>query len=212
MALPPTIPTSFVPPSSSGPRRFTSDYTGAFGFFGYGVFVLVIILSIGVFSYDKVLDAQLKAATDNIAQAEKRINSDTVHDYVELRNRLDSGRVLLQNHIALSDFTGVINMDLPTTVRFTSMHLAVTDTQKVTFDANGTAASFNALASLSKKIGELGHVKDAVFSNIAINKDSKAGPSVTFSVMGSVEPDYTKFKALPLQVATTTGPTATTTP
>lgn len=210
MALPPTIPTSFVPRSSSGPRRFTADYSGAFGFFCYGVFVVVMVLSVGVFSYDRILKAQLNTAETSLAKAQQRINSETVRGYVQLRNRLESGKSLLENHVALSGFTGIINLDLPTTVRFTSMHLGVTDSKKVKFEASGNAASFNSLAALSKKMGDEGHVRDVVFSNIGIGlvKDS-VKTNVSFGVTGVVDPPLAEFKATDLEEGATPPQTET---
>src|SRR3990167_8198000 len=55
MALPPTVPTSFVPrPAASSVTR-RSNFTGAFAFFGYGVLTIVIALAIGAFIYSQIL-------------------------------------------------------------------------------------------------------------------------------------------------------------
>ncbi|MDB5244425.1 MAG: hypothetical protein JWN18_295 [Parcubacteria group bacterium] len=213
MALPPNIPTSFVPASSSAPKKFNSDYTGAFGFFAYGVFVLVMIMAIGVFSYKKILKAQLIAKDNELAEAQAKISPETVQTYVDLRNRLIAGKTLLQNHIALTGFLSVIGTDLPSSVRFGTLHLVAHSPQKVTLEADGSAANFNSLAVLSAKIGEAGHVKDAIFSRIGISTGKKDG-AVSFSLSAVLDPSLVVFKDVAAATALPVTPVSasTTTP
>ena len=184
--MPPTIPTSFVPQSSSAaPRRPSTDFTGAFGFFAYFVFVIVFALALGVFFYARVLAGDQSAKDAALAKVESNIDSTTIDSFVRLSNRLSSSRTLLANHIAFSGFFSLLGTIMPATVRFTSLHLYVQDDGTVKINGTGVAKSFNALAFASTAFANDGHIKDAIFSNIAVNpKDS----SVSFDLSATLDP------------------------
>jgi hypothetical protein len=173
-------------------RRARTDFTGAFGFFAYGVFVVVMALAIGVFAYDRILATQLSGKDAALKAAQDKINPATVESFVQLRDRLSFGTTLLANHVALSSFFATVGADLPTTVRFSSLHLSVDDAKKITLDGVGTAATFNALADLSTQFSVRGHIKDAIFSNITINSKDN---SVSFSLSATIDPSTVVFSA-----------------
>lgn len=198
MDLPRTIPTSFVPkPASVAARRFHSDFTGAFSFFSYVILGIVFALAISVFFYGRILSATKASKDAQLMQAEATIDSATVRGFVQLRNRLSSGAKLLDNHVAFSNFFALIETILPTPTRFNSMHLTVTGAntgvKKISFEGVGVAKSFNALAVASGAFATEGRIKDAIFSNIVVNKDN----SVSFTLSASLDPTLVVFAPPP---------------
>jgi hypothetical protein len=206
MALPPTIPTSFVPYSASAQsRRFRADYSGAFAFLGYGVFVIAIGLSIGVFLYGRILVATQTSKDAQLATAEAGVDQATVESFLELHNRLSSGQTLLANHPAFSGFFTLLQSLMPSTTRFTSLHTVLDDSGVATVQGAGLAKSFNALAAASTAFATDGRIKNAIFSNIIVNKDN----SVSFSLAATLDPSIIAFSpasAPAAPAATTTTP------
>lgn len=190
MALPPTIPTTFVPHSASAaPRRFRSDFTGAFGLFAYGVLAIVLSLSIGIFFYGRILAASQAAKDKELAEAQASIDSATVENFVRLRDRLSSSESLLEKHPAFSGFFATLEKVLPATVRFTSLELSSNDSGEAEIKGSGVAKSFNALAVASNAFAEDGRIKNAIFSGISVNKDG----SVSFSLSATLDPKLFVF-------------------
>jgi hypothetical protein len=188
MALPSTIPTSFLP-HGSAPQRFRSDFSGAFGFFGYGVLGVVFLLAVGVFIYGRIL-ANEKAATDQQLLAEvTSIDPKTAEGFIRLRDRLAVSETMLNGHIAFSSFFSAIEKIMPATIRFSSIHLLLDATGGPKIEGAGTAKNFNALAAASEAFATDGRVKDAIFSNLKINKDN----SVSFSLAATLDPAMTLF-------------------
>lgn len=215
MDIPPNIPTSFVPQSTVvTARRSRVDLTGIFGFFAYGILGIVFILAIGVFFYGRILSSTQASKEEQLAKARANIDPTTVAGFVQLRNRLNSGAMLLGNHIAVSNFFSVIGTVMPSTIRFTSLRLTRGDTKdpkKVKLDGTGTAKNFNALAAASTAFAKDGRVKEAIFSNIGINRD---GP-VTFSFTATLDPSLVTFSpstAAPSAAAPSAPATASTSP
>jgi len=190
MALPSNIPTSFVPHATTGPRKFRTDLTGAFDLVAYLILGIVFILALGVFFYGRVLASSQVAKDTELAKAEEGIDPMTVQNFVRLRDRLANGQELLSNHVAVSKFFALLETLVPTTVRMETLHLAIIDAGVVKLEGKGIAKSFNALAAASTKFSQDGQIKDAIFSNIIVDrKDS----SVSFNLSASVDPKVVTF-------------------
>ncbi len=190
MDIPPTIPTSFVPRSASAvARRLSPDSANTFGLFSYAVLGVVFVLALGVFFYGRILAGTLASRDAALIKAEKAIDLATVEGFVQLRDRLNSGTLLLANHIALSGFFTLLETLLPTSVRLTTLHLSLDSTKKVRLDGSGVAKNFNALAAVSTAFAADGHIKEAIFSNIVVNKDG----SVSFILSATLDPKTVAF-------------------
>lgn len=187
MALLPTLPTSFVPPSASS--AVSTYRSNALSFFAYAILGIVFVLAIGVFLYGRLLASELSSKETFLHEAETAIDLATVESFVRLRDRLASGENLLDGHVAFSGFFSSLEKLLPTTVRFSSLHLSVDIAGVSRVEGTGSAKSFNALASASTAFSEDGRIKDAIFSNITINEDS----SVSFVLSATLDPKLTAF-------------------
>lgn len=190
MALPPSIPTSFVPhPGSAAPRRFRGDLIGAFGYFAYGILAIAVVLALSVFFYDRILAGTLAAKEQAVKEAKAKIDPTTVEGFLRLRDRLSSGKTLLDKHISFSGFFAAAEKLLPSTVRFTTLNLVYGDVGKSKLEGSGTAKSFNALAAASNAFATDGRIKDAIFSNITVNRDG----SVSFILSATIDPKLVAF-------------------
>lgn len=190
MALPPTIPTSFVPHvAPSAAQSFRSNVTSVFGFFAYGLFVIAFVLALGVFFYGRILASSLAAKDAALASAEANIDPATVENFVRLRNRLNASSALLDGHIAFSGFFSGLEQLLPANTRFVTLHLSRDVVGAAKVEGTGIARSFNALAATSNAFAADGRIKDAIFSNISVT----AGGSVSFALSATLDPKLIAF-------------------
>lgn len=190
MALPPTIPTSFVPHASgTSMQKFRSDFVGAFGVFAYIVLGIVFVIALGVFLYGRVLAGEQSVKDTALAKATEAIDPSTVESFVRLRNRLDQSEILLNKHVAFSNFFALLQTLLPTPVRFSTLHISVDASGVSKVEGTGVAKSFNALAAVSTAFAADGRIKDAIFSKISINKDS----SVSFGLSATLDQKLAAF-------------------
>lgn len=188
--LPPTIPTSFVPHASTAEaRRARADYSGVFGILAFVILGVTIVLAVGIFFYARVLSGTRLADDAKLASAVKGIDSATVEGFVRLRDRLISAEKLLDGHTELSAFFAALEKILPSSVRFSSIHLSISDNGVPKLEGAGVAKSFNALAAASTAFAQDGRIKGAIFSNISINKDS----SVSFVLSATLDPKLIAF-------------------
>ncbi|HUY05364.1 MAG TPA: hypothetical protein VMV62_01450 [Candidatus Paceibacterota bacterium] len=190
MALLPTIPTSFVPHLASAERRpVRADFGGVFSIIAYVIFAAVFVLALGVFFYGRILSSNKDAKDAALAQAEAAIDPATVESFVQLRDRLASSQTLLADHTAFSGFFSALETLLPSTVRFTSLHISLDATGAAKVEGAGLAKSFNALSAASNSFAADGRIKDVIFSKITVNRDS----SVSFGFSASLDPKLIAF-------------------
>lgn len=219
MALPPTIPTSFVPHAPGSPQQFRASFSsdsfiGAFGLFAYFVLGVAFVLALGVFVYGRYLASELSTKDAAIAKATAAIDRSTVEGFVRLRNRLNLSGTLLNKHLALSSFFTSLETLLPASVRFSALHISTDAAGMSKVEATGLAKNFNSLAVVSTAFAADGRIKDAIFSKISINKDN----SVSFSLSATLDPKLVAFSpnettldlgspsALPTEPVTQTAP------
>ena len=210
MALPPTIPTSFVPRPNSSAVRHRSDLTGAFSFIGYGILALVVIFSIGAFVYSQLLATEQANKDQALAKQVAAIDPQTVAKFVHLRDRLSYGLTLLNKHPAFTGFWSTLISTMPSGVRFNTLHLAIDGAGQVILGGAGVAKSFNALAATSDAFAKDGRIKDAIFSGIRVQ-----GNAVSFALSATIDPSLIAFSVPAAGVSgvpATTSSQATTTP
>lgn len=192
MALPPTIPTSFVPPSPAAARqRYRFDFGNVFAVFAYGLFLIALGMAVGVFLYGGILDGQKASKDAELTKALDALNKERAESFVVLESQLSTGQQLLDEHVAFTGFFNVIETLLPSTVRFSTLRLSIIDENSATIEAAGVAKTFNALASASASLAGDGRIRDAIFSRISVNKDN----TVAFSLTAKLKPELIMFSA-----------------
>ena len=182
------------------------DFGGALSFFAYALLIIVFALAIGVFFYGRILSARLIAKDAAVKEASESIDQTTVQGFVQLRDRLNSGRLLLANHVAMSNFFSSLESILPSTVRFVSLHIMIDTTGVAKVEGTGVSKSFNALSVASGAFASDGRIKDVIFSKMNINKDN----SVSFGFSAVLDPKLVAYS--PGTEASVSEPSPVTTP
>jgi hypothetical protein len=106
-----------------------------------------------------------------------------------LSNRLKQSGTLLAKHIAFSNFFNSLQTILPTSVRFSTLHLSFDSYGIPRVDGSGVAKNFNALAAASTAFAADSRIKDAIFSKLSVNRDN----TVSFGFSAVLDPKLTAF-------------------
>ncbi len=184
MALPPTIPTSFVPHmGSASPSRARLEPVVFLNVLAYILLGIVCVLALGIFAYERILTSSHTSKEAELSMVQATIDSATIEGFVRLHNRLESSRSLLAAHPAFSKIFSSFEKTLPMKTRFTSLTFAVQEDGTALINGTGIAQSFNVLAATSQMFASDMRIKNAVFSNIRVNKDG----SVVFSLSAKVD-------------------------
>ncbi len=171
VAIPPTIPTSFVPKQPVAPQaRRPRPQAGVLYY--ASIFILgVMIVGAGLtFAYSLFLNNVRDSRQVLLQTAEQSINNETVADFIQLRNRIQTANVILDQRIRVSQFFDVLESVTLQNVRFKTLSFSVGDNRAAKITMSGSARSFNALAVESSAFARNENFKRAIFSGIAADK------------------------------------------
>jgi hypothetical protein len=217
VALPPTIPTSFVPKQPvTAPRKRVSG-ANPFLALAYVVAGVAVVGCFAVFGYQYFLDGVAKKKAEAVSAAQQRIDQATVTEFIRLRDRFTAAVSILNQHVVLSQFFDDLERLTLQGVRFSSLKISVTEDRKALIEMDGTARTFNALAAQSSAFASDKRIKRAIFSGINVK-----GTSVEFTLNAELDPSLVVASAgsaaavvpitPPPATASTTQTTATTSP
>src|SRR3989344_2415623 len=126
MALPPTIPSSFVPhPEGASSSHIRVEPVALLNVLSYVLLGIVCVLALGIFGYSFLLSSARAAKETELATIQKAIDPATIENFVRLSNRLQSSKTLLASHPAFSKIFSSFEKILPMKTRFTALHFAI---------------------------------------------------------------------------------------
>lgn len=183
--LPPTIPTSFVPKQqvAQAPRRKKSGMN-MFMLIAVVIFVTSLLGAGAIFGYQFYLQSARDSKQASLAEAQKAINLEAVEEFIRLKNRLSTAQSLLNQHVYLSAFLEVLEQRTLQSVTFNTLRVTVAEDRTAEIQMEGTARTFNALASQSSVFASEKRIRRAIFSNIS---GSDTG-TVSFSFTATLDP------------------------
>lgn len=215
----PQFQSSFIPKgpiSTSGASPFAPQKKrSAFGFASKWIFALSVIAALGSFGYYEYLLYHIAALGAELDAAKTSLMPDTVTQISHADARLSATRMLLAQHVALSQFFAYLETATEKTVGFTQFTFQTTD-KGPTIMLSGQGSSYAALKLQSDTFLKASFLKDQSFSDLAL--DPKG--NVNFSFTASVDPTFFLYKnefnatstanaIQPVAVSTTTLPALT---
>jgi len=189
VALSPGIPTSFVPKQPvQTPRRKVSAGSNLFMLVSFAVTGLVVLVSGAVFAYSQFLAHVEITKAAELQKQQDAVDTDTVREYIRLKDRFNSGASLLDNHITLSRFFDDLESLTLQNVQFTKLSLTVAGDGTAKLDLDGIAKNFNALAVQSNNVAGDKLIKRAIFSDIGFDSSSKTSSRIKFKLTADLDP------------------------
>ena len=220
MAISPSIPTSFVPKQALDVSRKKQGGDNLFLLISLVVLAVSVITAGAVFGYEKYLESAVDLKTAALEDARASINEDQVEEYIRLKQRFESGAMLLDSHITTSRFFTMLEDVTLQNVQFDKLTLEVADDRTGRVTLAGTARNFNTLAAQSNTLAEEKRFRRAIFSGITLNPNNSVGFTLTAELqkevmtMGMpeapvvpVEVPVEPVPVAPVAPATTTGTT-----
>ncbi|MBX4198977.1 hypothetical protein KW800_01725 [Candidatus Parcubacteria bacterium] len=192
----PQFQSSFIP---KGPVATTGTATrvsqGAdrslLGTLAVLVFVISVVLSVGVFGYEKYLDSRINAMNGDLAAARATLKPEVITDISRLDQRLVATQVLLNKHIVLSPLFDYLENATLKGVRFTEFQYLTTE-QGLTLNMRGEAKGYAAVSLQAQVFNKSPYMKQPIFSDLDL--DDKG--NVTFSFKVKLDPSIVSYKKL----------------
>lgn len=168
-----------MPRQPQEPRRARAAGHNLFLVVALFIVGFVALAAVGTFAYDRYLTHTLEAKAEELAAAQRAVNQEQVEEFIRLRDRLEHGQILLENHLAVTQLLDVLETQTLQTVRYGSLELAVAEDHTAQLEIEGTARTFNALAAQSNALAAEKGIRRAIFSGIVVNENGSVNFRLT---------------------------------
>lgn len=204
----PKFQSSFIP---KGPVATTGTATrisresraSLLGTLALFIFVLSLILSVGVFGYERYLISHIgKMGTDLVA-AKASLQPEVINAIARLDERIVSTGDLLNNHIVLSPLFDYLEASTLKSVRFNEFQYQTTE-QGLTLMMRGQARGYAAVSLQAQIFNKSPYMKNPIFSDLDL--DDKG--NVTFSFKTQLDPSIVSYKKSVNSIPVTSVPVA----
>lgn len=179
--------TAIAPAFDAHPRRQTSLFL-VLSFF---LFLVSVLLGGLAFGYERYLVKQKDDISANIATNVKAFEEDTIRTYARLDKKIDTAKMLLEKHVALSYFLDFLGKETLKSVRFLDMAYALgSDGKTADIQMNAQASGYNAVAYQSSTFGKQSSLKNMIFSNLDLDKTG----NVVFKLAFKLDSSFVYYK------------------
>jgi hypothetical protein len=190
----PKFQSSFIPKGPVAPTGPVADAYGRphasfFGIVATFLFTISIILSLGVFGYERYLLAHIGTLGNDLKSARASMQPDVINELVRADQRMLSTKALLGKHTALSPFFDYMEAATLKNVRFTSFEYLTTD-RGIVITMHGQARSYADVAEQSDSFNRSKIFIDPVFSDL----DLDAKGNVVFTFKAGLDPAAVSYK------------------
>jgi len=156
------------------------------------IFVLVLAAWGGLYFYRDYITDSNKEKQAQIQKAIDNFEPELTAELTTIKNRMDAGKTLLENHKAVSLFFSLLEINTVQVLRFKEMSYAMSADKKIQISLKGEARSYNAIAYQSDWFSKLEPIKNPVFSNLVLDAKGNVG----FDFTAELDPKAVSYKNL----------------
>jgi hypothetical protein len=156
------------------------------------IFILVLLLAGGVVGYKYYLSHSIETTQTALDTELQKFSEQKIVEFTKLDNRIETARMLIDQHVALSNFFEFLGNITLKSVRFSSFSYAAKDSTHLAVTMSGQAQNFSSVACQAIIFAnQPGQVGNPNFSNF--NLDAKS--NVVFAFIGNINPRSFTYRA-----------------
>ena len=183
---------SFIPkgPLTSN-QVFEKKRTSTFSSIVVFLFVLVLLVTGGLYVYSRMLDSEVSGLKSRLVEAEKNIDTKTINQLSIFSKKLSQVKSIVSGHMIVSSLLSSIASSTVRSVMFDDFSF---ETQANSFRVTmkGTANGYPSVALQEKLFKESSFVKSVNFSNIGTTEKGQ----IVFDVLLVVDPSVFRYNPI----------------
>lgn len=184
--------TSFIPKKPVTGLGQPSGGGGLFYTLSIIVFVTTILISAGVFGYEKYLEGKIKAMDADLAAARQALEPDLIKELTRTNDRFVAAEQIITKHEIVSGFFNLLENITLQSVSYSSLAYTANDAGVIEVNMKGFARSYASVALQAQVYGESKFIRDSIFSDLDLNDVG----DVTFTLKAHIDPSAVSYEAL----------------
>jgi hypothetical protein len=176
----PKFQTSFIPkkPIVGGANRNSSPIN-LFTLLGTVVFIAALAMSGGAFFYQKILVKQIEKNQADLNRAKDDFDPETINAIVRFDARAQTGKKLLESHIAVTPIFDFISQITLESVRFRDFEFTYISPTDIEVEMKGLAQSYTSVALQSDILNEQKNLKETIISDMSLESTGNVAFNVS---------------------------------
>lgn len=189
----PKFRTSFIPKktlaTSSSIKKKSGGPLGVVMLLTLVVALGAVVLSVGVFLYQQILETNITRKTETLERARAAFEPALIEELVRIDSRTEAAALILNQHIAPSILFKALEDITLKSVQFKDFSLTRVSDDKMTLSMKGVANDFRGVALQADVFGKSKLIRDPIFSNLNIDQ----GGNAVFDLSAFVDTSFINF-------------------
>lgn len=200
------IPRGPMAPVSAATFQRNNKKGGLFGFLAFLIFTLSLIITVGVYAYEKYQVSHIAKMGQELEAARQSLEADALNQVMRLNSRIESAQKIVDSHTAMSPLYDFLEANTVKSVRFTDFKYEDT-AEGIKVKLGGDARGYSALALQAQLFNKTKYVRNPVFTDLHLDEKG----NVKFSFTADIDKALISYKTPPQITAPVTTPTVATT-
>lgn len=154
-----------------------------------GLLILSVLASGGIFLFERYTIQSIESKKESLDRSRAAFEPATIRELSRLNTRIETGKLLLSEHVALSRLFDDLESKTLSTVRFRDFSYSTAAPGRVVVVMSGTASSFNSVALQSESFSKSSIITEPLFTNVNINETG----SINFDFSAVIDLSRTKY-------------------
>lgn len=196
---PKSFQSSFIPKGSEGgsiEQVFQKKKTSGFGVLIVSVFIIVLLITIGIFGYKWVTKNAIESLNTELALAEESIDTETIDTMVAFSKKLAAAREVVMKHRAVSNFLTLLSDNTLQSIAFDDFSYNLRGDGQLEVKLKGKALNYGSIALEDSLLSELKELKSIKFGDLSLVE----GGRVSFGLDIIVDPSSAIYSPSELSV------------
>jgi hypothetical protein len=188
----PQFQTSFIPKKSvDGGIKVVNakEPTSIFSILVWLVVIATIVISLGLFGYQRLLESQISQAESNIAATRDAFQPETIGQLVNVSNQISFTQKLLNSHVLVNKILDVLQNLTVKKIYFADLTYS-SALAAPTIAMAGESQSYNALMQQYNIFNDSGLIQNQTFSDFSLTQDG----NISFKFSGQVDPSVISYQ------------------
>lgn len=155
-------------------------------------FVFALILTGGVFFYKQFVIKQIEVNKQALEAAKGAFEPEVIKDLIRLDSRLEAGKSLIENHVAVTPLFDFLSSVTLKSVRFKDFTFAYLASDRIQVQMKGQAQNYASVALQADLFSEQPSLRDTVLSDMTLEPTG----TISFNVVTTVDPSVVSYSAL----------------
>ena len=162
-------------------------------------FVFALVLTGGAFFYKQLVIKQIESSKQALEDAKGAFEPEVIKDLIRLDSRLEAGKSLIENHVAVTPLFDFLSSVTLKSVRFKDFTFEYLASDRIQVEMKGQAQNYASVALQADLFSEQASLRDTVLSDMTLEPTG----TISFNVVTVVDPSVVSYSALFVPADTT---------